>query len=133
MYNSEDILEAANVIRLYLPDLLGTEAETADHTLADLKTKTAAGESVDNQILELLADRDATREWTRQFLSDKIPPPVMRSYNPLAGSPSVIDATTYVCPVPGCTMVWYRPKAGIEPPLCPEHNVPLVPAQTQTA
>lgn len=130
MYKPEDIVEAARVIRLYLPDLLGTESETVDQALADLQTRAAAGESIDNPILELLAERDATREWTRQFLSDKIPPPVMRSYDPLAGSPSVIDATTYVCQVPGCPRVWYRPKAGFEPPLCQEHKVPLVPAQT---
>ena len=132
MYKPEDILEAACVIRLYLPDLLGTEAETVDQTLADLLAKASSGEGVDNQILELLAEHDATRKWTRQFLSDKVPPPVTRSFNPLAGSPSVIDANTFICQVPGCPRVWYRPKAGIEPPKCQEHKVPLVPAQAQT-
>jgi hypothetical protein len=33
MYTSEDVLEAACVIQPYLPDLLGTEAETVDRTL----------------------------------------------------------------------------------------------------
>lgn len=132
MYNSEDVLEAARIIRLYIPDLLGTESATVDQALADLLTQAASCESIDNQILELLAERDATREWTRQFLSDKVPPPITRSYDPLAGSTSVVDANTFVCQVPGCLMVWYRPKAGIEPPNCQEHKIPFVPAQAQT-
>ena len=132
MYSPEDVLEAARVIRLYLPDLLGTEAKTVEHVLANLLAKAESGEITDNQILELLAERDATREWTRQFLSDKVPPPVMRSYDPLAGSQSVVDANTFVCEVPGCTRIWYRPKEGIEPPICQEHKKPLIPAQAQT-
>ncbi len=133
MYSSEDVLEAARVVRLYLSDLLGSEAETVDRALGELLAKAESGETIDNQILELLAQRDATRKWTRQFLIDKMPPPVMRSYDPLAGSPSVIDANTFVCQVPGCPRIWYRPKAGIDPPLCQEHKQPLVPAQPKTA
>lgn len=131
MYTSEDVLEAARVIRPYLPNLLEAEAETVERALAELLARAESGEAVDNQILELLAEYDATREWTRQFLNDKIPPPVMRSYDPLAGSVSVIDANTFVCEVPGCSRIWYSPKAGIEPPLCQEHKIPLVPAQSQ--
>jgi hypothetical protein len=82
MYTSKDVLEAARVIRLYLPDLLGAEAETVDRALAELLAKAESGEAVDNQILELLAERDSTREWTRQFLIDKIPPPVTKSFDP---------------------------------------------------
>jgi hypothetical protein len=133
MYSSEDVLEAARVVRLYLSDLLGSEAETVDRALGELLAKAESGETIDNQILELLAQRDATRKWTRQFLIDKMPLPVMRSYDPLAGSPSVIDANTFVCQVPGCPRIWYRPKAGIDPPLCQEHKQPLVPAQPKTA
>jgi hypothetical protein len=133
MYNSEDVLEAARVIQPYLPDLLGAEAATVDQALAALLAKAAAGEAVDNPILELLAERDATREWAQEFLIDKMPPPVTRSYDPLAGSQSVINANTFVCEVPDCPRIWHRPKAGIAPPLCPEHKIPLVPAQSQTA
>jgi hypothetical protein len=132
MYTSEDVLAAARLIRPYLPDLVVAEAETVDRALADLLARAESGEAVDNQILELLAKRDPTREWTRQFLIDKMPPPVMRSYDPLTGSVSVIDANTFVCEVPSCSRVWYRPKAGIEPPLCQEHKIPLVPAKSQT-
>lgn len=124
----EDILETARTIGPYLPDLVGAEAETVQIALATYLAKAQAGEAVDNDILELLAQRDATREWARQFLQDKVPPPVTRSYDPLAGSVSVIAAATFVCPVEGCDYVWYRPRAGIAPPNCPIHNVTLVPA-----
>jgi hypothetical protein len=133
MYTSGDVIEAARVIQPYLPDLLGAEATTVDQALAALLAKAAAGEAVDNPILELLAERDTTREWAQKFLIDKMPPPVMRTYDPLAGSQSVIDANTFVCTVPACPRIWHRPKAGITPPLCPEHKIPLVPAQSQTA
>ena len=133
MYKSEDVLEAARVIQPYLPDLLGTEAATVDQALASKVAKVASGEVGVNSILELLAERDTTREWAQKFLIDKIPPPVMRNYDPLAGSQSIIDANTFVCEVPDCPGIWHRPKAGIAPPLCPEHKIPLVPAQSQTA
>lgn len=124
----EDIFETARTIRPYLPDLIGSEAETVDNTLVDLLTKADAGNPVDNLILELLAERDATRKWAREFLQDKVPPPVTRSYNPLAGSVSQINADTFVCKMDGCDYVWYRPKQGIEPPNCPKHEIQLVPA-----
>ena len=63
MYTSEDVLEAARVIRPYLPNLLGAEAETVERALAELLARAESGEAVDNQILELLAEYDATREW----------------------------------------------------------------------
>jgi hypothetical protein len=131
MYNSKDVLEAARVIRLYLPDLVGAEAEIVDRTLAKLLAKAESGEAIENQILALLAEHDATREWTQQFLIDKVPPPVMRSYHPvaydpLAGSVSRIDAKTFICSIADCQITWYQPKAGINPPPCPEHKIPLV-------
>lgn len=64
----EDILETARTIGPYLPDLVGAEAETVQIALATYLAKAQAGEAVDNDILELLAQRDATREWARQFL-----------------------------------------------------------------
>jgi hypothetical protein len=124
----EDILETARTIGPYLPDLVGAEAETVQVALATYLAKAQSGEAVDIDILELLAQRDTTREWARQFLQDKVPPPVTRSYDPLAGSVSFVDANTFVCPVNGCDYVWYRPKVGMTSPNCPIHNIALVPA-----
>jgi hypothetical protein len=132
MYNSEDVTEAARIIQPYLPDLLGSEAANVDQILVDLLAKVESGEAVDNQILEFLAEHDATREWTRQFLIDKMPPPVMRSYDPLAGSISLIEANAFACLEPNCNYVWYRPKASIEAPLCPAHQIPLISVQSKT-
>ena len=124
----KDILETARVIHPYLSDLLGPEAETVSHTLTRLITEAEADEAVANQILELLAAREATRKWSRQFLQDKMPPIVNRSYTPLPGEISRIDASQFVCPEQGCLSVWYKPKTGVEPPLCPKHRKTLVPA-----
>jgi len=46
----------------------------------------------------------------------------MRSYDPLAVSVSFVDVNTFVYEVSGWHRVWYRPKAGGEPPLCQEQN-----------
>ncbi len=130
MYTSKDVRDAAHLIKPYLPHLVGTDKETVESALEELLTRDESDLAVDNEILALLAERDSTREWTHQFLKDKTPPPVMRNYDPLPGSVSVIDANTFVCKVSGCPSIWYRPKAGMEPPLCKEHQIPLVPAQS---
>lgn len=48
------------------------------------------------------------------------------SWKPLPGQGSMVNAAKFVCP--HCDYTWYRPRVGIEPPLCPTHNVPLDPA-----
>lgn len=132
MLTSNDVLDAAHAIRPYLPELLGAEAETVDHALAELLAKAESGEAVDNQILELLAEREPTRDWIRQYLPYEGLYNMKGSYDPLGGSVSPIKANTFVCQVPGCSEIWYRPRAGIEPPRCKEHQIPLVPAKPQT-
>ncbi|MEW5861717.1 MAG: hypothetical protein AB1861_30800, partial [Cyanobacteriota bacterium] len=77
-------------------------------------------------ILELLAEQDSTREWLSGFLQDKQQPEYLRSWSPLPGQGSMVNAAKFVCPQGDYT--WYRPRVGIEPPLCPTHNVPLNPA-----
>jgi hypothetical protein len=127
MYDSADILDAARSIRPYLSELSGiTDAEAIDQQLAELLAQANAEQSVDNQILELLAKQDATREWALQFLKDKQQPEALRSFSPLPGQPSIVSAAKFVCPQGDFT--WYRPRVGVEPPLCPTHNLPLDPA-----
>jgi hypothetical protein len=131
VYPSEDILEAARSIRSLLAELL--EAETiqpVDQQLADLLARANAGETVDNLVLELLAETDSTRQWMFEFLQNKRSldsrGEPTKGYSPLPGQGSRIAAPKYACPMGDYT--WYRPRVGVNPPPCPTHNVALVPA-----
>jgi hypothetical protein len=127
MYESADILDAARSIRPYLSQLLpAAEAEVIDQQLADLLAQANSGQPIDNLILELLAEQDSTREWLSGFLQDKQQPEHLKSWSPLPGQGSMVNAAKFVCPQGDYT--WYRPRVGIEPPVCPTHNVPLNPA-----
>lgn len=127
MYESADILEAARSIRPYLSELLpAAEAEVIDQQLAKLLAQANTRQPIDNLILQLLATQDATREWLSRFLQDKQQPEHLRTFSPLAGQGSIVNAAKFVCPQGDYT--WYRPRVGIEPPLCRTHNLPLEPA-----
>ena len=127
MYESADILEAARSIRPYLSELLpAPEAEALDQQLAHLLAQANTRQPIDNQILELLAGQDSTREWLSGFLQDKQQPESLRTFRPLPGHTSIVNAAKFVCPHGDYT--WYRPRVGMEPPLCPTHNLPLEPA-----
>jgi hypothetical protein len=127
MYDSADILEAARSIRPYLSELLpAAQAEVIDKQLANLLAQANTRQPIDNLILELLAAQDATREWLSRFLQDKQQPEHLRSFSPLPGQGSIVNSAKFVCPQGD--YIWYRPRVGIEPPLCPTHNLPLDPA-----
>lgn len=127
MYESNDILEAARTIRPFLSELVGIETAAAiDPQLADLLAQSSIEQSVDNRILELLAEQDATREWLADFLKHKQQPEQLRTWSPLPGQGSIVGAAKFVCPQGDYT--WYRSRVGVECPLCPTHNLPLEPA-----
>ena len=125
MFKTEDILDAARTIRPYLGDLLETEsAKEIDGQLAHLLAKANSGQPVENLILELLAAHEATRDWMNRFLLNRQQPEHQRTFSPLPGRVSpLINAPKYVCPQGD--YVWYRPRVGTIPPLCPTHNLPL--------
>lgn len=127
MYEPADILDAARSIRPYLSELVGEPAATTlDQRLADLLTQPDADLPIDNRILELLAAQDATRDWLAGFLQDKQQPDALRTWKPLPGNLSLVSAPKFVCPEGD--YVWHRPRVGVEPPLCPTHQIPLKPA-----
>ncbi len=139
MYEYADILEAARAIRPHLSELVGTEAAAIDQQLTALIARAEAGEAIDQTtwaIMELLRERDATRERFQQLLTGELSPlesfGLKGGFAQLAGSQSVVHANRFVCEVAGCSEVWHRPKAGIAPPSCSKHQKPLVPAPRQT-
>lgn len=127
MPSPEEILEAARSIRPFLSQLLDPQdAQSVDSQVAALLARAKAGETVDLQLADVLAERDATRQWMREFLeSDR--ESLLRaekSYQPLPGNPSPIPGLVkYVCPEGD--FVWYLSREGEEIPKCPTHDIPL--------
>lgn len=127
MYEPADVLEAARSIRPYLSALVGAEvAAVTDSQLAALLASANLDQAVANRILELLAEQDATREWLADFLQAQQEPERLRTWSPLPGQGSIVNAAKFVCPQGDYT--WYRSRIGVEPPICPTHNLPLEPA-----
>ena len=126
MPTPEDILELARSIRPYLPELLPspTSAEV-EQTLADLLAQADSNPSTSLLIQKCLRSHDTTREWANQFLGDPEFADTHRHYNPWAGRPSSVSATTFKCPQ--CDYTWDRPRIGMQPPPCEVHNIPLQP------
>ena len=127
MYKDKDVLEGACAIRPYLTKLLETaKANQIDEKLAELLDKSQTGQKVDNRILKLVANQEATRTWMAAFLEHNVPPEVARFYSPLPGQVSTVSGVArYVCPQGD--YVWYRRSVGEPIPLCPTHQLELIP------
>lgn len=123
----EDVRQAARAIRPYLSELLKNDhaaASELDRRLAELLAEAQAGHSVKTDLLIALSDQQATREWTREFLKDKLPPQVYRSWRRPPGDPGQVPAQRWVCPQGDYD--WYPSFAGEQPPACPTHQLDLV-------
>ncbi|MGD1904875.1 MAG: hypothetical protein ACFB0C_02640 [Leptolyngbyaceae cyanobacterium] len=58
--------------------------------------------------------------------------PATGGFQSLAGNPGVVvKGDRFVCPVPGCSVDWYRTRVGQSPPLCEAHGLVLVPEASQ--
>jgi hypothetical protein len=123
--DEQDILEAARAIRPHLPELVSNdEASELTARLDQLLDQAAAGEDVQVQVLILLGERAATREWARRLLDV---PPRLRHYQALPGHGQLAAVPRYACP-DGCPRYWYRFSRADEVPLCEKHKVPLEPS-----
>jgi hypothetical protein len=134
-----DIVEAATAIRPELKTLLGADAETVEQQLDEFLQ---SGENVDNQILNLLGDYEATGNWINNFLQKKNPPQDDEGsrgfYSSLAGGSSTpITTKKYTCPDEKAGRVfskcnacdyangWSRQSNADSIPYCPEFSKPL--------
>ena len=130
----EGVLEAARVIRWYLPELVGPDADEVDLQLAEL-LGTVASEDMEAQIRAVLESHIGTRVFLEAVLEDtpKYRPPQVKTgsartwgYSPLPGEAGVIPADKFYCPEGD--YVWYRQAVGAPVPACKTHHRPLVPA-----
>jgi len=126
----EDLLEVARVIRSYLPDLVGSEAESYDQRIAGLLAAARSGRNVDQELTIVLQQSSEVHEWAAQVLQDDLhrPPdlqPVFElGFEPLPGAGGPVQAAKYCCPEDD--FVWWRRSVGQAVPSCPNHGA-LVP------
>lgn len=52
------------------------------------------------------------------------------TYKPLPGRQDAINASRFECPEEGCHFSWFRRVIRQQPPKCPQHHLPLLPAST---
>jgi hypothetical protein len=121
--DEREVLETAQAIRPYLPELVGDQADEVDRELNELLGQADAGKSVKIPILKVLRRHDATREWANKLL--KVPLQD-RSYERLPGRRQIPAVPMYGCPE-GDGEPWYRFSVAEEIPRCPKHDVPFVP------
>lgn len=125
--DEEDVRQAAREIRPYLKDLLGTEeaAVDMDLRLTNLLTDAQAGRQVKVPLLAILGKVDATRDWAREFLRNKIAPQLYRTWRQSPDALAEATAKRWTCP--HGDFEWYA-VGDQRPPLCPTHQVELVSA-----
>ncbi|MGD1940428.1 MAG: hypothetical protein ACFB0G_03890 [Leptolyngbyaceae cyanobacterium] len=131
MTSPSDVLQAAQEIRPYLPDLLTHPDAGIMAQRLDLSLNTAADlEAQSTSILNVLSSAEPTREWARLYLEEHQPAaailPIIRTYQPLPGKAGVVASPRYQCPVASCHQVWYRRQAADTIPNCPIHGVQMV-------
>jgi len=127
MYEPTDVLEAARSIRPYLNELVEANvAAKIDSQLAALLAQIPLDQAIATQVVTLLTAQDATHQWLADFLQDQQQPKHLRTWSPLPGQGSIVNAAKFVCPQGD--YIWHRPRVGVEPPTCPTHNLPLEPA-----
>jgi len=130
MYSLEQLLNAAQAVRPYLPQLL--DAPTAQALDQQLATLTQAATTTGNgeALWAAIATQDPLRTWLRFYLEQGYSPEAsleaVRTYQPLPASPHAVASPRYRCPVANCHHAWYRRSQTEAIPQCPIHGVTLV-------
>lgn len=116
-YTSDELVYAAEKLLACLPPVFQT-------SLSALLTRARNGEAVDNQIIDLLIQDQAARRWMKLALVD-LSNDVVRGYEPLAGSPASIQASSkWKCQE--CGFEWVVLRAGRPVPPCPHDGSVLI-------
>jgi hypothetical protein len=120
------VVQAARAIRPYLTELIDSEEAAAvlDRRLVELLADAQAGMQVGMDLLLVLGERDATREWVAEYLGDEPLPERYRGWGP-PGDVGAISTRRWVCPHQDYD--WYAPAMDERRRRCPAHGVELVP------
>lgn len=132
--DTEEVLEAARVVRPYLPALVGSNADRTDRRIAELLAAAGRGEEVTTELWSALTGTPAITAFVVEVLGDAphFRPPEWQPRHPrgeglelLPGAAGpVAHAGKYVCP--RGDYVWYRAGIGTAVPPCPTHGPVLV-------
>jgi hypothetical protein len=131
MNDTQTVLQAARMIRPYLPELLEVSAanEIAQH-LDPILRQTSHSEADAQAVLAILESTDITQEWLRLSLEEHRSPDdilkILWTYQPLPGKSGAIASPRYRCPVSSCHQHWYRRHLEDTIPNCPIHGVQMV-------
>jgi len=130
MSAQRDVIQAAQAMRPYLPELLDASVVTAFAQRLEQLLAQSAQTQDDQAVRELLGQQEATREWLRLYLEERRPAAeilkVLRTYHPLPGKSGAIASPRYRCPVASCNRVWYRRQVEDAVPNCPIHGIQMV-------
>jgi hypothetical protein len=115
MSQPEDVIvQAARAIRPFLPELIPDDAARFDQLLLVLLTKNDAGQDIVTDVQDLLATKDATRDWLIEFVSEQQAPPVQRGFHALLGQTEVGTKASHRCQ--NCGYEWAPQQVGELPP-----------------
>lgn len=131
MTSSPDVLQAAQAIRPYLPELLSRpDAEAMANRLDLVLRQTADSAAQQAEVRQVLSLAEPTREWLRLFIEEETPAAeiltIIRTYQPLPGKAGVVASPRYRCPVASCHQTWYRRAVQADVPDCPIHGIKMV-------
>ena len=127
MSEPDQLLPAARALRGDLPRLEVEDPESLDRELAELIAAVERGERASSELERMLLADAATREFTRHFLENGIPPGVQvqrtRGLAPPPGIPGRISAVRWSCPGGDFDFFQRSPRERVPP--CPTHDLQL--------
>jgi hypothetical protein len=131
MSEDEILFAAAREVRPFLRDLVGSESDAIDTSLARALLSSEADELRLDQIDGAFRGNDALVAWLAQFVAGGATPPEVRGtvvrgghFSGLAGDPSPLSGARFACPKGDYVFYALRRGESIEP--CPTHGLALV-------
>ncbi|MBA9005003.1 hypothetical protein [Thermomonospora cellulosilytica] len=123
--NEDEIVSAAHMMRLLLPELVGDDAQEVGRELDDLLARAHSGEPVKEPLLRLVFRYEGTRTWMEDVLNSPRGTARPRKIEVLPGDRDTGSGTLYVCPK--CGEEWERDDV-LEPvPRCAKDGVDFIP------
>lgn len=126
-HEERDVVAVARAVRPHLGRLVGGRAGAVDGQLGELLRRADEGRPVKADLLKVLDQYDAIRDWAQRLFEVA---PGERVYQPFPGLVQSVVVPRYVCPrFPECHTEFYRFSAAEPVPSCAVHGVALAEAE----